>query len=139
MAKKHVPLRTCVLCQQVRPKRDLVRVVRTPEGPVVVDERGKGPGRGAYLCRNRDCWEKAIARDRLDHALKAKLTLEDEQRLLQYGQRLPAAQGQGAEEQRPAQKRLDDSAGRRRAESPHPGLSTADGDCRSTANGERSM
>ncbi len=99
MAKKHVPLRTCVLCQQVRPKRDLVRVVRSPQGAIAVDERGKAAGRGAYLCRNRDCWEKAIARDRLDHALKAKLSLEDKQRLLQYGQQLPDAQGQSDEEQ----------------------------------------
>ena len=99
MAKRHVPLRTCVLCQQVRPKRDLVRVVRTPQGQIVVDERGKAAGRGAYLCRNQDCWEKAIARDRLDHALKAKLSPEDKERLLHYGQQLPNAQGQNAGEQ----------------------------------------
>ena len=86
MGKKHVPLRTCVQCQQVRPKRELVRVVRTPQGDVQVDEKGKAAGRGAYLCRNKACWENALARERLDYALKAKLSSEDRERLVHYGQ-----------------------------------------------------
>ena len=91
MGKKHVALRTCVLCQRVRSKRELVRIVRTPEGAITVDEKGKAAGRGAYLCRNRACWENALARDRLDHALKTKLDAEDRERLLAYGRQLPDA------------------------------------------------
>lgn len=89
MVVKRVPLRTCVQCQQVRPKRELIRLVRTPNGEIQIDERGKVAGRGAYLCRNQACWENAIARDRLDYALKTKLSPEDKERLLQYGQQLP--------------------------------------------------
>ncbi len=99
MAKKHVPLRTCVLCQQIRAKRDLVRIVRTPQGQIIVDERGKAAGRGAYLCRNRDCWEKAIARDRLDHALRTRLGVEDKQHLLSHAQQFPCLETPSAAEQ----------------------------------------
>ena len=94
MTPKHVPLRTCVECQQVRPKRELVRVVRAPQGVIEIDERGKAPGRGAYLCRNRSCWEGAVARERLDHALKMRLSAADKDRLLEYGQHLPCAERQ---------------------------------------------
>jgi len=96
MGPRHVPLRTCVQCQQVRPKRELIRVVRTPEGKIAIDERGKTAGRGAYLCRNPACWNEAIARDRLDHALKTKLSLEDKDQLLEFGRRLPSIEGQQA-------------------------------------------
>lgn len=94
---KHVPLRTCVQCNQVRPKRGLVRLVRTPGGEIEIDARGKAPGRGAYLCRNQVCWENALARDRLDHALKCTLRPEDKQRLLAYAQGLPRDEAQSAE------------------------------------------
>lgn len=88
MAPKHIPLRTCVHCQQVRPKRELIRIVRTPEGAIEIDERGKAAGRGAYLCRNRTCWEGAIAHQRLDYALKTTLSATDRERLLTYSQQL---------------------------------------------------
>jgi predicted RNA-binding protein YlxR (DUF448 family) len=90
MTPKHVPLRTCVQCQQVRSKRELIRIVRTPQGAIEMDERGKAAGRGAYVCRNRTCWEGAIHHERLDHALKTKLSAADKKRLLEYGQQLPA-------------------------------------------------
>jgi len=86
---KHVPLRTCVQCRQVRSKRELIRIVRTPEGTIEMDERGKAAGRGAYLCRNRTCWEDAIRHERLEHALKTTLSAADKKRLLEYGQQLP--------------------------------------------------
>lgn len=88
MTPKHVPLRTCVQCQQVRPKRELIRIVRTPQGTIEIDERGKAAGRGAYLCRDRACWEGAIRHERLEHALKTKLSAADRVRLLEYGQQL---------------------------------------------------
>lgn len=75
--KRHIPERTCVACRVKRPKRELLRVVRTPEGTVVVDETGKANGRGAYLCRQRSCWERALSRHILDHALRCTLTKED--------------------------------------------------------------
>jgi predicted RNA-binding protein YlxR (DUF448 family) len=91
MAPKHIPLRTCVHCRQVRSKRQMVRVVRTPSGAIEVDEKGKQAGRGAYLCRNRTCWDGALAQDKLGYALKTRLTLEDKDRLQQYAQSLPCA------------------------------------------------
>ena len=91
MPPKHIALRTCVQCRQIRPKRELVRIVRTPEGHIEIDERGKMPGRGAYLCRSRSCWENGIHSERLDHTLKTKLGAEDKERLWAYGQQLPAS------------------------------------------------
>ena len=87
--RKHVPLRTCVACRTARPKRDLVRIVRTPEGAVVVDETGKRNGRGAYLCHQRNCWETAVAQRQLERALKMTLTAETRAQLREYASRLP--------------------------------------------------
>jgi uncharacterized protein len=84
-----------VCCRQVRAKRDLVRIVHSPEGSIAADERGKAPGRGAYVCRCRACLLGAIEQRKLDRALKTQLTAEDRQRLSEYGHgwpvELPAA------------------------------------------------
>jgi hypothetical protein len=85
-----------VQCQQVRPKRELIRVVRTPDGDIQIDQKGKAAGRGAYLCRNRTCWQKAVSQNRLDHALKTRLSPDHKQRLLEYGEQLPDAEAQQA-------------------------------------------
>ncbi len=58
--QKKIPMRQCVGCREMRPKRELVRVVKSPEGEISLDFRGKAPGRGAYLCQNADCLKKAI-------------------------------------------------------------------------------
>jgi len=71
---KHVPQRTCVGCRTVQAKRQLVRLVRTAEGPVVVDPSGKADGRGAYLHNRRRCWENALNTEGLERALKVNLT-----------------------------------------------------------------
>jgi hypothetical protein len=84
---KHVPQRTCVGCHTVRPKRTLVRVVRTPEG-VMVDPTGKLNGRGAYLHNSRSCWERGLS-GALKNALKVELTTEDKQRLEAFMALLP--------------------------------------------------
>jgi len=68
----------------VRPKRELVRVVRTPEGDVVVDETGKRNGRGAYLCPTRACWETALSRGLLNRALRTNLTEDAKAQLADY-------------------------------------------------------
>jgi predicted RNA-binding protein YlxR (DUF448 family) len=70
---KHVPQRMCIACRERSSKRSLTRVVRTPEGPVVVDPTGKRNGRGAYLCDDRKCWERAITSNMLSHALKTEI------------------------------------------------------------------
>ncbi|MFL7791321.1 MAG: RNase P modulator RnpM [Anaerolineae bacterium] len=87
--RKHVPQRTCVACRTVRPRRDLVRIVRTPEGEVILDETGKRNGRGAYLCRQRSCLETALAQRQLERVLKTLLTTETESELREYAQGLP--------------------------------------------------
>ncbi|MBN1922354.1 MAG: YlxR family protein [Anaerolineae bacterium] len=74
--QRHIPERTCIACRERRHKRDLLRVVHTPSGAVVVDETGKQNGRGAYLCRQRSCWEKALKQGSLDRALRTTLTAE---------------------------------------------------------------
>jgi len=66
----------------VQGKRDLVRLVRTPEGQLVVDKTGKQNGRGAYLCRQRSCWEAALTGRQLGKALKMEIG-ERETRVLQ--------------------------------------------------------
>ncbi len=112
--RKHVPQRTCVVCRTVRPKRELVRIVRLSspgaEDTVMVDETGKCSGRGAYLCRQRDCWETALAGRRLERALKVTLTTETKAQLREYAAKLPhqysspPLQGEQSEESEEAAK-----------------------------------
>ena len=89
---KHIPQRTCVGCREVLPKRQLIRIVRTPEG-VQVDETGKMAGRGAYLHDRHSCWERAL-KGTLAHALKAELTAEDRERLQTFLAALPEESGE---------------------------------------------
>jgi len=79
-ARKHVPVRMCVVCREHGGKRALTRVVRTAEG-VVVDPTGKMNGRGAYLCDKASCWQRALTSDVLARALRATLTSQDRARL----------------------------------------------------------
>ncbi len=74
MTVRKVPMRTCVACMTSRPKRELVRVVRTVDGQLLVDRRGKVSGRGAYLCPAADCVEKALKTHRLERALEVPLS-----------------------------------------------------------------
>jgi predicted RNA-binding protein YlxR (DUF448 family) len=84
MRRKHVPQRTCVACRSVQGKREMIRVVRTPEGQLVVDETGKQNGRGAYLCRQKSCWEAALKGNQLSKALKMDIGEEEKQVLREY-------------------------------------------------------
>lgn len=90
---KRVPLRTCVACRQKRPQRDLLRVVRTPEGTLEVDEKGKAPGRGAYLCPTPACLAAGLQRSRLEQALQGSLSPAARARLKEISQ----ATGPGGE------------------------------------------
>ncbi len=65
----HVPQRTCVACRQARPKGELLRIVRTPQGAIEVDLTGKAAGRGAYVCRNEHCPAFAVKQKKLSRAL----------------------------------------------------------------------
>jgi hypothetical protein len=68
-----------VVCRTVHDKRDLVRLVRTPEGQLVVDKTGKQNGRGAYLCHQRSCWEAALTGRQLGKALKMEIGEREQQ------------------------------------------------------------
>lgn len=70
MTQKKVPLRMCVGCRQMLPKKELLRIVRTPEGEVKADKTGRAPGRGAYICKNTECLEKAKKIRALERALE---------------------------------------------------------------------
>lgn len=74
MKQKRVPLRVCAGCQERKSKKEMIRIVRTPEGAVEVDKTGKKSGRGVYICQNPDCLEKAYKEHRLDRSLKAKVS-----------------------------------------------------------------
>ena len=80
--RKHTPQRTCVVCRVKGDKRSLTRLVRTDAG-VQVDSSGKMNGRGAYLCRNRSCWERAANSNLLNKTLRTTLSDEDRKRLQQ--------------------------------------------------------
>ena len=80
-ATKSVPQRTCVACRQVKPKGELVRLVRLPGGDVEIDTSGKKDGRGAYLCPDITCWEKAVKGNQLEHTLKSNITPENRERI----------------------------------------------------------
>lgn len=70
---KKIPMRKCVACQEMKPKRELLRIVRTPDKDVVIDLKGKKSGRGAYICFNDNCLEKAKKRKSLEKALEVKI------------------------------------------------------------------
>jgi len=66
----------CVGCQEMRPKKEMIRVVRTPEDGLVIDSTGKKSGRGAYLCPQGECLQKAVKYKRLEKALQRPLSPE---------------------------------------------------------------
>ena len=68
---RKVPMRQCTGCREMKQKKEMLRVIRTPEGAIVLDATGKQNGRGAYVCRSRDCLEKAIRNHGLERSFKA--------------------------------------------------------------------
>ena len=73
---KRIPMRQCLGCREMKPKPELVRVVRSPEGTLSVDLRGKAPGRGAYLCRSAACLQKALRSKALGRSLGVEIPPE---------------------------------------------------------------
>jgi len=76
MAERKIPLRKCIGCGEMKDKRELVRIVRNKEGEISVDLKGKKPGRGAYICKSVDCFEKARKARRLERAFSTQIEPE---------------------------------------------------------------
>lgn len=74
MKTKKVPQRMCLGCQEMKPKKELIRVVKSPDGVISIDLKGKAQGRGAYICRDIECLEKAIKARRLEKTFSMKIT-----------------------------------------------------------------
>jgi len=85
---KHIPQRTCVACQEVKAKRELIRLVRVSDGSVQVDTGGKKAGRGAYLCRVPECWEKGLKGNRLEHILRTTIAPDNWEQLANNGKEI---------------------------------------------------
>jgi Predicted nucleic-acid-binding protein implicated in transcription termination len=81
MKVKKIPQRTCLGCKSVKPKKELIRMVRTPDGEVLVDPTGKKSGRGVYTCASLDCLEASFKGSMLDKALEVHLSPETKERL----------------------------------------------------------
>lgn len=86
---KHVPLRTCISCRETKSKRELLRVVRTPDAHVLIDASGKLSGRGAYICARLSCWESALKKRRLEHEFEVPISDEDRAALDAFVATLP--------------------------------------------------
>jgi hypothetical protein len=76
MANKKVPLRKCVGCQEAKSKKELIRIIHTPEDTVVCDTTGRKNGRGAYICPNPECLKKARKTKGLERSLKTPIPAE---------------------------------------------------------------
>ena len=81
MAKK-IPLRQCVGCGEMKSKKEMMRVIKTPEDEIVLDDTGKRNGRGAYICRERSCLQKAQKSRGLERSLKHAISDEVYDKLL---------------------------------------------------------
>lgn len=73
---KNIPQRTCTVCRTQKNKNELLRIVKNKENIIKVDEKGKEPGRGAYICLNMECFEKAKKTKKLEKALDIKINDE---------------------------------------------------------------
>jgi len=85
--RRHIPLRTCIACREVLPKRSMIRIVRSSQG-VIIDATGKMAGRGAYLHQQRSCWERGM-KGALATALMVELSEEEREQLMRYALSLP--------------------------------------------------
>ena len=81
MRQKKIPMRMCVGCREMHEKRELIRIVKSAEGMVSIDMRGKAPGRGAYICKKSDCLERAMKSRALERALEHRIEPDVYERL----------------------------------------------------------
>lgn len=84
--QKHIPQRTCIVSRRKLDKRDLIRIVNTPDEGVIVDLTGKKNGRGAYVAKDADCWAKLLQSNMLDNALRTTVTAEEKEALAEFWQ-----------------------------------------------------
>ena len=82
MTQRKIPMRQCVGCREMKPKKELIRVVRSPEGQISLDFKGKAPGRGAYVCPETQCLKKAMKSKALDRAFSTPIEKEIYDQLL---------------------------------------------------------
>ena len=87
MKTRKIPMRMCVGCREMKEKRSLLRVVKSPEGAISFDRVGKAPGRGAYVCRSKECLDRAVRQRQLERALETKI---DEQVFAQLMEEIDA-------------------------------------------------
>ena len=85
--QKKIPMRQCLGCREMKPKKELIRVVRSPEGEIRLDFKGKANGRGAYLCPDADCLKKAVKARALERAFSAQIPPEVYEQLTEQMER----------------------------------------------------
>ena len=73
---KKIPLRTCMGCNEKKPKKELIRIVKNKDGIITIDKTGKQEGRGAYICNNIECLEKVVKSKRLERTLEKEISQE---------------------------------------------------------------
>ena len=80
---KKIPMRQCVGFREMKPKKELVRVVKSPQGEISLDLKGKAPGRGAYVCRSAECLKKAVRAKALERGFSTAIPQEVYDRLME--------------------------------------------------------
>ncbi len=76
MTAKKIPMRRCVGCQEMKEKKNLIRVIRTPEGDFAIDKTLKANGRGAYICNSKECLDKAVKNHGLERSFSQAVPKE---------------------------------------------------------------
>jgi len=97
MKQRKIPMRMCVGCREMKPKRELLRVVKGPEGDISFDLTGRKPGRGAYVCRSADCLSLAIKKRQLERAFSAPISEEVREGLMREIGTLPPVPEESAD------------------------------------------
>ena len=87
--QKKIPMRQCLGCREMKPKRELIRAVKSPDGEVNLDFKGNMPGRGAYLCPNGECLKKAMKSKALERAFSVQIPEEIYEELRQQMEAKP--------------------------------------------------
>ena len=97
MKQRKIPMRMCVGCREMKPKRELLRVVKGTEGDISFDLTGRKPGRGAYVCRSADCLSLAIKKRQLERAFSAPISEEVREGLMREIGTLPPVPEESAD------------------------------------------
>ena len=79
--QKKIPMRKCVGCGEMKEKKQMIRVIKTPEDEILLDTTGRANGRGAYICNSQECLSKAIKNKGLERSLKSQIPVEVSDRL----------------------------------------------------------